>query len=104
MLRGSASMAEQQAKEVMIRCIHDAVRICVYPPASTEITRITRSEFGLSVFKQLERTFERQGIRDGVRIIVQALTGYVDYTCRSTCRRSRDGHQKRDEDHNEKHT
>src|SRR5215211_8706362 len=100
-----ASRTKQRAEEVMIGGVHDAIHICVFPPASAQVTRVTRTKLGGPSDNLLELTFEGQGIFDNECVVVQSLAGDVDHT-RSlipTSRRSRDNHQQRDEDHDEKH-
>lgn len=68
----------------MIGGIHDAVFICIFPPAPTQVTRVTRAKLRGSVHDLLKASLERQRVLYDECIVVQTLPetrkgGRLDY-------------------------
>src|SRR5688572_23994707 len=88
----------------MIGGIHDAVCICIFPPAPTQVTRVTRTKLRGPGYDLLKATLERQRVFYHECIVVQTLTGNI-YNTRgliAASRRSRNSSQQRDDEHNKK--
>src|SRR5687767_667410 len=103
-LRGRTSGSKQRTEEVMVVSVHHTVRICIFPPASAQVTGVTGTELGGAVYNLLEPAFERQRIFYDERVIIQSLAGDKHDTRRlitASCR-GRDGCQKCDEYYDEK--
>src|SRR5688572_1743716 len=86
----------------MIGGIHDAIFICIFPPAPTQVTRVTRAKLRGPRYDLLKATPERQRVFYHECIIVQTLTGDI-YNTRdliTTSRGSRNSGQQRDDEHN----
>jgi hypothetical protein len=61
----------------MISRILDTIAVQILPPTTTQISRLTRTELGLTVRDVLESALHRQWVLDNEGVVVEPLAGHV---------------------------
>lgn len=85
MLRRGPAWTQQRAQEEVIALVLHAIAVEIFPPSSSQVSGIAWTEFGRTVYEELEFSFHRQWISGGERVVVQTLAGdeYRTARCRT---------------------